>query len=70
MPTAPTIPEAMQSAGSPAGMPASPANYLMAAADLHASNSLDPQRSAPMPAGHALQTGKPITKPKHIRIIK
>ena len=51
-------------------MPASPANYLMAAADLHASNSLDPQRSAPMPAGHALQTGKPITKPKHIRIIK
>ena len=65
MPQAPIIPE------SPVGAaPASPANYLMAAADLHSSNALDPQRSMPQPTGRALQTGKPITRPKHIKVVR
>ena len=69
MPTAPIIPAAMQQG--PGGAPASPVNYLMAAADLHNNGGLaDAQRSAPLPTGHPLQTGKPITRPKHIRIMK
>lgn len=54
MPTVPSLPpQLMQQQG--AGAPASPSDYLMAAAELHSSGQL----SAPDPTGHDLQTGKP-----------
>lgn len=46
--------------------PTSPANYLMAAADLHQSGQL----SAPVPTGEALQTGKAKGRRAHIQVVK
>lgn len=42
-------------AASAAPSPTSPINFLIAAADQSAGS--DPHRSAPVPKGHALQTG-------------
>lgn len=68
-----TIP--MAGTGSAPGMlaqsnapsPTSPLNFLIAAADQSAGS--DPHRSAPVPKGHALQTGaKPSRAP--IKVVK
>lgn len=53
MPTVPRLPaDMLRNSGS--GLPTDPANFLLAAADLHSSGEL----SAPVPTGKTLQTGK------------
>lgn len=48
------------------GVPTNPMNFLMAAAEAHASGAF---QSKPVPIGKALQTGKSSPK-KHIQVLK
>lgn len=69
MPTVPSLPPnllpgaASPNAGTP---PASPENFLLAAADLHSSGDL----SAPVPTGHPLQTGKKPSRRAKMQVVK
>lgn len=64
MPQVPSNPNAPPTTGLPA--PASPSDYLMAAADLNNQGTL----SAPVPKGHPLQTGKRQSVRHKIRVVK
>lgn len=69
MPTVPNLPPEKLGSASANGLPTDPANFLLAAADLHQSGEL----SSPVPAGHPLQTGKPIAKARgrsRIQVVK
>lgn len=72
MPTAPILPPeimAQSATSTAAGGPASSANFLMAAADLHASGKLtDPQRSMPKGPATPLATGRKA--PRSIKVVK
>jgi len=69
MPTAPTIPPLLP------GMPpsqspqakATPASFLMAAADLHSQGKLS---TAPVPRGQPLQTGRVPRHKRSLQIVK
>jgi hypothetical protein len=64
MPQVPLLPpDQLAQAQATGGL--SPANFLMAAADLHNSGQL----SAPVPAGKPLQTG-PKRQPRKLKVIK
>lgn len=68
MPQVPTLPpDMLQSAGAFSTMPTDPANYLMAAADLHSKGEF---QSMPVPRGKDLQTGKPSGKRHRIQVVK
>jgi len=65
MPAAPSMSPALPaSAQANAGI--DPANFLMAAADLHQSGAL----SSPVPTGVPLQTGKMPKGSKRLKVIK
>lgn len=71
MPTVPNLPpqllgNATASPASPLTPAADPANYLLAAADLHQSGQL----SAPVPTGHPLQTGKKPGRRSKLEVVK
>ena len=65
MPMAPGIPvDPTAQASQGAGL--NPANFLIAAAEMHNSGQL----SSPDPAGKALQTGKVAGKRKRLQVVK
>ena len=72
MPTAPMLPpEMLQRSGQSA--PASPANFLMAAADMSKSGSLpDAAQGRSIPAGinKPIQTGKPTGRRAKLQVLK
>lgn len=65
MPTAPMLqPDQMKAAGAP---PTNPLNFLMAAAEAHSKGDF---QSAPVPTGHALQTGKGHNSRHKLEVVK
>ncbi len=72
MPTIPALPPGMM-AQAASGGPTSPANFLMAAADMHRSGQLaDQPRSAPMPKGKSLPvlSSRGPRHPRPLRVLK
>jgi len=70
MPVAPMLPPEMMPKGS---SPASPTNFLMAAADMSKSGSLpDAAQGRSMPSGLAprMQTGKPRSRRAKLQVLK
>lgn len=72
MPTAPMLPAGVlaqvgQASTPRIAPPASPAAFLMAAADMHRNGEL--QRSAPVPTGQPLQTGH-VPRPRRMKVVK
>ena len=68
MPTVPSLPPQMlQQAASSGGMPTTPDNFLMAAADMHSKGEF---QSAPVPTGKDLQTGKRPSRSRHLQMVK
>lgn len=65
MPQAPSLPPEMLKAQGTAA-PTNPINFLMAAAEAHASGNF---QSAPVPKGVDLQSGK-VNRKKHIQVVK
>lgn len=65
MPVAPGVPMD-QTAQTGAGAGLNPANFLIAAAEMHGAGQL----SSPVPAGQPLQTGKTAGKRKHMQVVK
>lgn len=64
MPIAPGTIQDSTSASTSGGL--NPANFLIAAAEMHNSGQL----SSPVPAGKDLQTGKTSGKRKHMQVVK
>jgi len=72
MPQAPMLPpEMMPKTGAGTGI--SPANFLMAAADMSKQGTLPAAaqgRSMPSAIGHAMQTGKPRGRKAKLQVLK
>ena len=63
----PTVPAAPPTNDNPLAPPPSPETQLIAAADLHQSGEF---QSAPVPSGHALQTGHGPKRRQRLRVMK
>lgn len=69
MPRAPMIPGGMSPQGVPTN-PATPTDFLMAAASMHQDGSLQQAaQSAPVPRGQPLQTGK-VSRHRRLQVIR